>query len=370
VYRDHVPRGFQAPTGTWVRIVCGNWSGYAVWDATSPIALRVYSERQIPDAAWVRARVQEAWQAREPLRASGTSAYRCLFGEGDLLPGITADIYGNFAVIVTYSTALDALVPLVAEALTDVAQLQGVARRRRSESDEPAAAKLERISGRLPPRELIVEEHGVRLTANLHEGQKTGLFLDHRENRRFVRTVAAGRRVLNLFSYTGAFSVSAVAGGASRVTSVDIAEPAAAAARHNFEINGFSADDHDFEAMDAFEFLERENSRARRFDLVVCDPPSFAKSRDQLPQAVHAYTRLTTMALRVTELGGLYAAASCTSQVSPEAFKEMLGDAARRAKRRLQIVHEAGHPLDHPVLAAHREGRYLKFVVSRVLPIV
>lgn len=365
VYRDHVPKSFQARAGTWVRIAAGNWSGFALWDPDSALALRVFSERQVPDAGWVLERVQRAFALRAPLRERRTSAYRWLFGEGDGLPGITVDLYGAFAVIVTYSRALDGLLPWVVQALERTVPLHGIVRKLGSESSE----RLELLSGRLPPRELIVEEHGVRLQVNLFEGQKTGLFLDHRENRQRIRQLGASGDVLNLFSYTGGFSLNAALAGAKRVTSVDIAEGAIDAATRNFQLNGVDPADHEFVAADVFEFLERANSQARRFEVVICDPPSFAKTKEHLPQASKAYTRLNAMALRVTAPFGWFAGASCTSQVSPELFKELLADSARQAKRRLQIVEEAGQPLDHPVFAQHREGRYLKFVLARVLPI-
>ena len=359
VYRDHVPRGFQAKSGTWVKISAGSFTAYALWDDSSPIALRVFSERQLPDAAWVAERVQAAFRARKALRDEQTSTYRWLFGEGDGLPGITVDLYGQYAVLVTYSAALDGLVPWVVSALSTCMRLSGIVRRRDGE--------LELLSGRKPPVQLIVEERGMRLAVDLAQSQKTGLFLDHRENRRFVRELGVTGAVLNLFSYTGAFSVSAALGGADEVVSVDAA-PVAEAARSNFRLNGLATDAHEFVEADVFEYLEA--NAARRFELVISDPPSFAKSKDRLERAIKAYLRLTTLGLRVTEPDGLYAAASCTSQVSPEAFKEMLAEAARRARRRFQIVHEAGQPLDHPVMAQHREGRYLKFVVGRVLGVV
>lgn len=357
VYRDHVPRGFSAPSGTVVRVQAGGWRGYALWDERSPIALRVTSEVQPPDAAWVAARVRAAWELRESVRASKTSAYRWIFGEGDGLPGIVVDLYGAFAVIVTYADAVEPLVPWVVEALLATTKLHGVLRRRET---------VELVHGRKPPRDLIVEEHGVRLRANLFEGQKTGLFLDHRDNRRFIGGLAAGRRVLNLFSYSGGFSLHAALGGAERVTSVDAAPAAADDARANFELNGLDPDAHAFVVADVFEYLERDK---QRYDLVICDPPSFARSREQLPQALKAYLRLNAAGLRVAAPGALYAAASCTSQVGPEAFRETIAEAARRAKRRFQIVHDVGQPVDHPVFAGHLEGRYLKFVVGRVLPI-
>jgi 23S rRNA (cytosine1962-C5)-methyltransferase len=363
VYRDHVAHDFTAPSGSWVRIRAGRFTGYALWDAESAIALRVFSAVGQPDAAWIASRVIAAWDLRAPLREHGITAFRCLSGEGDGLPGITADFYAGFVVLVTYAAALDAIVPWVIAALRELPGVLGILRRGHAER----AAELELMWGRRPPHELVVAEYGVRLPVDIGAGQKTGLFLDQRENRRFIAELAPGRSVLNLFSYTGGFSLHAALAGASRVTSVDSAPAAMQAARRGFELNGLDPDAHEFVVGDAFEYLERTARERRRFDLVISDPPSFAKNRQQLPAAERAYLRLGTACMNVTERGGFYVASSCTGQLSPEAFKKLLAGAAHKARKRFQIVHDAGQPLDHPVLAGHPEGRYLKFVVGRVL---
>ncbi len=362
IYRDHVPRGFSAPAGTWVRVKAGNFEGVGLWDDESSIAIRMFSRGSIPNPAWVRERVRDAWDLRAPLRASGVNGYRLIYGEGDRLPGLVVDLYEGYCVLVTYSKSLEPLVAPVTAALAEVARPRGIVRRR-----GPGA--LELLFGKLPPADLTVSEHGgMRLAVDVAQGQKTGLFLDHRENRHWVRAQAADARVLNLFSYTGGFSVSAALGGARHVTSVDVAGPAVAAAKRNFALNGLEQFPHEAVSEDAFSYLDRSVEAGRRFDLVVCDPPSFAKNRSQLKAAEKAYRRLTALGLRVTEPGGLYAAASCTSQVGPEAFRAAIADASRKARVHFQIIHDIGHPLDHPVLASHPEGRYLKFVVGRVLP--
>jgi len=367
IYRDHVPRGFQAASGSWVKIRAGGYSAFALWDETSKIALRVFSERAAPDADWVRDRVAAALALRRALLDQQTSAYRLLYGEGDGIPGLTVDVYGAFAVIVTYADSLDTLVPWVVRALVELLKLHGVVRRTRVRDGEPP--KLEALHGRLPPRDLIVAEHGLRMQVDLFSGQKTGLFLDHRANRRFLGELCAGKRVLNLFSYTGAFSLYAARAGASRVTSVDVSQPAGRAARSNFELNGLDPEQHEFLSEDVFEFLERTRQAGNDYDVVICDPPSFANSRDQQKNALRAYVSVNSAGLRVLAVNGIYAAASCTAQVSSDAFRGVLAEAAVNAKRRLQIFHDAGHAADHPIFAGHPEGRYLKFVVARALPI-
>lgn len=365
VYRDHVPERFRADEGELVAIRSGGFRGFALWDAQSPIALRVFSRTTRPDATFVKARIDEAWQLRERLLPPDTDCFRLLFGEGDGLPGIVVDVYAGFAVVVSYSPALKQVLGWVAQALAADARLKGVCERvtRRKER----ASELHPLSGERPPALVMAREHGLRYEVDLEAGQKTGLFLDHRDNRRYLRELARGCRVLNLFSYTGAFSVSCAAGGASHVTSVDIAAPAIAAASRNFAHNGLAAERHEGVAQDVFEFLESAKRAGRRFDLVIADPPSFASSRAELFGALRAYKKLHAAALSVLAPGGLYAAASCTSQVSPDAFRQTLAEAAGR-HHRLTVVHEAAHAPDHPYAAGHLEGRYLKFVLCRALP--
>jgi 23S rRNA (cytosine1962-C5)-methyltransferase len=367
VYRDHAPRGFQAPSGTWVKLRVGGYTAFALWDESSKIALRVFSERGVPDADWVRERVAAALALRRAMLDEQTSAYRLLYGEGDGIPGLTVDVYGAFAVIITYADSLEIVVPSVVGALVELLKLHGVVRRARVRDGE--APRLEVLHGRLPPRELIVAEHGLRMQVDLFAGQKTGLFLDHRENRRYIAQLCAGKRVLNLFSYTGAFSLHAARAGAKSVTSVDLSQPAARAARSNFELNGIDPEQHEFLTEDVFEFLERTRQAGVKYDVVICDPPSFANSRDQQKGALRAYVSVNSSGLRVLSDSGIYAAASCTAQVSSDAFRGVLAEAAVNAKRRLQIFHDAGHASDHPIFAGHPEGRYLKFLAMRALPI-
>jgi len=389
VYRTHVPPHVRLPSGAWVRVRCGGWAGYALWEAERPIALRIFSERQVPDARWVRERVQAAWELRAPLRdpsttstssaqaglgqGAGCTAYRWLFGEGDGLPGLTADLYGDFAVIQTYMDGADQLVDWLADALRAVASLRGIVLRR-GEAEDSERLNVERSNvrtlwGSPAPKGLVVREHGIQFYADLQSGQKTGLFLDHRENRRFVEGLSAGRTVLNCFAYTGAFSLYALRGGARTVVSVDIGKGLAEAAAANVALNGFDPQRHSFVTDDCFDLLSRYAEEDRRFDLVILDPPSFAKSKQSRYAAIRAYTKLNALAMRCLAPGGLMATASCTSQVGPEAFKEMIAAAAAGADKRFQIIHEAGQPIDHPVPAHFPEGRYLKFVVGRVLDV-
>ncbi len=384
VYRNQL--GDQAqqriPTGSWVQVRCGNFQAFGLWDATSQIAVRLFSSRQEPDYGWLLERVALAWENRAHLReiqsgADRTEAYRLIFGEADGLPGITVDLYGQYAVVATYCESVEVLKGWLVAALQATVPLKGILQRVKKraailsddyqEGTPEETGKLQALWGRLPPRELIIQEHGLKFKANLFEGQKTGLFLDHRENRAYLEQWSAGLNILNCFSYTGAFSVYAARGGAARVVSCDVAPQATATAIENFKLNSFDPDQHEFLTEDCFELLARYKRAGLRFDLIILDPPSFAHSKKNVHSALRGYIRLNQLALALIEPGGLLASASCTSYVSPEMFRDVLAQAASNGGKRLQILHDAGHPLDHPVPAHFLEGRYLKFMLARVL---
>ena len=204
------------------------------------------------------------------------------------------------------------------------------------------------------------------LLVDVRRGQKTGIFIDQRENRRLVRELARGRgEALNLFCYTGGFSVAAALGGARRVTSVDQDEEALALAREIFRANGLDPAAHAFVAGDAFDWLARAKREGRRFDLVVCDPPAFAKSQKAVEGALAGYASLNRAALAVLAPGGLLVTASCSARVSAEEFQDAVREAAFKARVDLLLVEERRQPPDHPVSPQFREGRYLKCLVFR-----
>jgi len=355
VYRNHLPP-VRLETGDWVRAVAGRAAAYGVYDEEGQIAVRLFGS-QPPNAAALAARVDEALALRRRFVPPETDAYRLIFGEGDYLPGLVVDRYGRYLVVKTYSRGVTkAVLPGVTKALGRALKPRGIALRDKD--------GLTALYGQLPPPELTVSEYGLRFVANLYQGQKTGLFLDQRENRQTVRRLAAGARVLNLFAYNGGFSVYALVGGAAFVRSVDVSAAALADAERNAALNGF-AGKHETVTADVFEFLP---SHSEVYDLVIVDPPALARKKNQRRAALRAYERLNALALARVRPGGLLATASCTAQVGPEAFREALAAAARRAGVRTQIVHQAGHAPDHPLRPEFPEGRYLKFVVLRVLP--
>jgi len=213
-------------------------------------------------------------------------------------------------------------------------------------------------------REVI--EHGHRFLVDLMHGQKGGLFLDQRENRQRVGELAQGKSVLNLFGYTGGFSIYAATSGATRTDTVDVAAPAIEAARRNFALNGLSTVEAGFHARDVFEFLTEAVKAGETWDIVVSDPPSFAPRQDSLPAARNAYTRLHKLASSVTAPGGLLCAASCSSHMPRDEFLRTVEAGARQARKRWELLEMHGAAFDHPVIEAFPEGDYLKFAIGRV----
>lgn len=357
IYRNHLPQ-HSLQNGEWVRLEAGNTSATGLYDDKSSIAIRLFSAPGIPDRAWFHKTVKRALELRAYIN-SNTNAYRLIYGESDGLPGIVADTYGRYIIVKTYAKSVEGIVDEVVLALSKELKPKGIAWR--------TAEGLEPLWGELPPPEVTVKENGLSFIANLYKGQKTGLFLDQRENRQTLRHFSADKRVLNLFSYNGGFSIYALAGGASFVRSVDIAEAANRDAERNVLANKLEPANHETLSADVFKLLEHYAAQKEQFDVVVLDPPSLAKDKKSRFAALRAYQKLNKQAFNCVIPGGLLVSSSCTSQVSPEDFKKMLADAAQSARVTAQLIHEAGHALDHPVAVHFPEGRYLKFAIMRVL---
>ena len=331
----------------------------------------VFWRRRIAHAVALR-------RAYAPFASGDTDCVRLVHGENDGLPGVVIDLYGKFAVLKLYSAGLTPYRPQILEALRGEVALDGIYGR-----DEPAAApssddeedpeegegppsKGQVLWGAEPPDPIVVRENGMQIAVDVRAGQKTGYFLDQRENRFALRRFARGRmRALNCFSYTGGFSVSAALGGAREVISVDRDAGAIALARKNFELNGLEPSKHGFVASDVLDFLAGRRDDRTRFDLIVLDPPSFAKTQKAVPAALDGYASLHRAALGVLSPGGILATASCSARVSPDEFVSSIREACAKTHTDLTLLEERRQPPDHPVLLAFPEGRYLKFFVFR-----
>jgi len=334
-----------------------------LYDPTSPIRIRVL-HRGAPatiDAAWWRGRIGASRARRAALENDGTTAYRVVHGENDGLPGLVVDRYADTCVIKLYAASLVAHLGVISAAVTDVVRpVRVVLRSSRHVSpllDEDRAAGV-----------VWFREHGLQMSADIGRGQKTGHFLDQRDNRRLVAAHARGARLLDVFACTGGFSLHAAAAGARAVHLVDQSAGAIDTAGANLRANHDRRRVRDChvtsEVGDAFEVLADLRRRGRSFDVVVVDPPSFASKQADVERAIGAYRRLTSLAVDLLEPGGLLFQASCSSRVPAERFVPAVVEETARRGRRADVVARTAHPLDHPI--GFPEGAYLKAVLLRL----
>jgi 23S rRNA (cytosine1962-C5)-methyltransferase len=358
IFRDALAEAPTIPSGTMVAVVGrdGRPLAYGFWDCTGPIAVRVLDLQSVHDARMLTCdRLRQAQAKRlARLDRDKTNAFRWVHGEGDGLPGIHVDVYDHVAVVRFDGAGARAffrnLDGMLAECSAPLRLSQVVDREQRN--------------GNLG--EIEACENGIRFIVDLGRGQKGGLFLDQRENRQAVAAHAAGKSVLNLYGYTGGFSLYAAAAGATQTDTVDIAKPALATARRNFQLNRLSLQHARFHASDALVFLGQAARRTQRWDIVVSDPPSFAPSRRALPAARRAYFQLHRLAAAVVAPGGLLCAASCSSHFPRDEFISSVERGAAAAGRRFRLESMTGAGFDHPALPAFPEGDYLKFAIGRI----
>ncbi len=374
VFKQALAQLPKLPAGAIVDVVDkGRFVARGYFDPHSAISVRVLTrdESEAVDGAFFRRRVARAAALRASLLdLRETDAYRLVHGEADGLPGVIVDLYAGWAVLKLYSAGLtphrEAILTAVRAA---VPALKGIVGRDESDrgDQEGEGAPGRMLWGEPAPETVAIKENGVAFQVDVYQGQKTGFFLDQRDNRRLVRDLAKGRDVLNCYAFTGGFSVNAAVGGARQVTSVDLDADAVALCRRNFKENGLSAEAHDFLAADVPDTLKAFADQGRRFDLVILDPPAFAKSQKAVEAAVSGYTALNRVALSVLKEDGLLCTSSCTARVSGEQFLEAVKEAAFKAEVDLQLVHQRFQQPDHPVLLQFPQGRYLKFFVLRRL---
>ena len=366
IYRDAVTAPGALEDGALVAVHTrdGRPLARGFWDEHSPIAIRVLEAggpgyRFADMDTLVAERLKAALDRRlARLELTTTNAFRWVHGEGDLLPGVHVDFYADTLVVRFDSEGARAFYEPFEARL-----------RLAAGSRLPLRAVLDRstreTSAREDEREVV--ENGIWFVVDLAHAQKGGLFLDQRENRQLVAERAQGKSVLNLFGYTGGFSLYAAAAGARSTCTVDVAGPAIEAARRNFERNQLSLAEARFEVCDAFAFLTEAIERGEQWDIVISDPPSFAPRRDAVPVARGAYERLHRLAAAVTAPGGLLCASSCSSHFTKGDFLASIEAGVGRAGRRWVLEDLRGAGFDHPVAASFPEGDYLKFAIGRVL---
>lgn len=335
-----------------------------LYDPTSPIRVRILQKRQPAtiNKDWFQTKLTAAAQVRAALEATNTTGYRLVHGENDGLPGLVIDRYANTLVLKLYTPAWIPHLKELCDALTQVSPASHLIlrlnRTLRKQTDLLHGLNDGMIlSLQAPPSLVLFKENGLTFESDPIHGQKTGFFLDQRDNRVRVEKLSKGKSVLNVFAYTGGFSVYAARSGAKEIISVDISAPALEAARRNMAHNKLTVP-HETIAEDAFEVLARMGSQKRFFDLVIIDPPMFAQSEKQIASALTAYHKLTHLGLGVLRKGGTLVQASCSSRIDADSFFESIQQSAREAGRRLTEINTSGHAIDHPI--AFKEGAYLK----------
>jgi len=344
----------------------GREVGRGYYDPQGRIALRICTTQRgeaLTDF-WAANRMQRALSLRQALFDEDTTAYRLFNGEGDGLPGLVCDRYVDTAVINLDGEAArkfwDALG--IARWLVDTLGLRLVYERQRGHQTSSGRV----LFGPKPDTPVHFLEHGIRFTADLIRGQKTGFFLDQRENRLRVQKFITGKQVLNVFGYTGGFSVYAGIGGSAHVTTVDTAQPALDTAVIHWTMNDLPIERHTTVCADAFNFLSSAKREKKFWDAVILDPPSFAPSKEVLPKALNAYKNLIAAGASVTMSDGILAVGSCSSHVNLEDFMGACENGVSKARKQATTIGVYSQPADHPVPLAMPEFRYLKFIIMRV----
>lgn len=334
------------------------------------IAVRMLSfdPDEIIDAAFYERRLAEAALLRRTLGmpSESTTAFRLVHGEGDFIPGLVVDVYGATAVMQAHSPGIHFARQTIAEALTRIPGLGITAVYYKSETTLPYKAHLDPVNDYLigSYQGDTARENGLTFRVDWLKGQKTGFFVDQRDNRSLVQRFAAGRRVLNMFCYTGGFSVYALAGGAEKVVSVDSSAKAISLTDANVELNFPGCTRHTSEAVDAFKYLDTMEAGA--YDLIILDPPAFAKHRSALRNALQGYRRINARAFEKIAPGGILFTFSCSQAVTKEQFRLAVFSAAAQSRRKVRVLHQLTQPADHPVNIYHPEGEYLKGLVLYV----
>ncbi|HXO44856.1 MAG TPA: class I SAM-dependent rRNA methyltransferase [Candidatus Cybelea sp.] len=365
VYRSDV-RSAQADAGAVVGLSDerGNLLGRAFYSDKSQISIRLLTREDVPiDRAFFAARIRRAATYRE-LVVENSDACRVVYGEADLLPSLIVDRYGDYFVLQTLSQSSDRLKNLFVEILVDQFAPKGVVER-----NDPKVRLLEGLEQRVSvlhgdvPPEVLIKENGVTFVCDPAKGQKTGSFLDQRENHWAARRYASGD-VLDCFSYQGGFALT-VADRCAQVEAIDMAQAAVEAARRNLQLNSIS--NVYFREGNTFDLLKEYDEAGRRFQMVILDPPAFAKNRDSIPAARRGYKEINLRALKLLKPGGYLITCSCSYHITEPLFLQIIAEAATDARRNVAVVERRTQAQDHPILLTMPETHYLKCMIIKVL---
>jgi len=362
---DRAQRGVTPGDVVRVQAARGRFLGHAAYNPNSQITLRMlnYDEGKI-DSAFIKKRVREAIGYRR--QVADTDCCRLIFAESDGLPAVIADTFAGVISLQILSLGMARFEKDIVEALVEELAPRGVWER----NDVP----IRELEGMMQstgllwgdvPDEVEISENGLKMMVNVKQGQKTGHFLDQKENRAAIAPFCPGARVLDICTHTGGFALHAAMYGASEVIGVDLSEHALAGARNNAKRNGFT--NANFVQANAFDFLRAQSDAGNRYDLIILDPPAFAKNKPSLPGAAKGYKEINLRALKMLQPGGILVTCSCSQAMLPERFRQVILEAAYDAGKALQQVEWRGQGRDHPVLVAAPETHYLKCGIFRVL---
>lgn len=350
----------------------GKWLARGAYSPESQIRARVWTfqqDEEINIDFFIR-RLQQAQSWRDWVaQRDGLDGYRLIAGESDGLPGITIDRFQNFLVLQLLSAGAEYQRPALLSALQhcypecSIYDRSDVAVRKK----EGLPLAQGPVLGDLPPELLPITEHGMKLLVDIQQGHKTGFYLDQRDSRLAARNYSAGRRVLNCFSYTGAFAVSALMGGCAQVISVDTSQAALDIARQNVELNKLELNKAEFVRDDVFQLLRNYRAQGEKFDLIIMDPPKFVENKNQLASACRGYKDINMLALQLLNPGGILLSFSCSGLMPTDLFQKILADAAVDAGRDVQFIEQFRQAADHPVIATYPEGLYLKGFACRIM---
>ncbi|NUM77846.1 class I SAM-dependent rRNA methyltransferase [candidate division KSB1 bacterium] len=342
----------------------GVFIGRGLYNPNSQIVCRMLTwQDEAIDETFFESKLAAALRLRQRLFLSQdnhpTDSFRVVNSEGDGLPGLTVDKYADFLVMQISSLGMALRRTEIIAGLQKMLSPRGIFEKSTGTAllEEGLQPFVQVLAGEEPPPALRIQEHGLYFEVDIREGQKTGFFLDQRENRQWVAKLSAGRRVLNGFGYTGAFSVYAAHAGAESVITVDSSATALTLARQNFALNNVQVNDENFVAADLFRYLR---AATKAFDFIILDPPAFAHRQKDVNNAARAYKDINLQALKIISPGGLLLSCSCSQPVSPDLFQKILFAAATDAKRAVRIIGQSGHAPDHPISIYHPEGRYLQ----------
>ena len=350
----------------------GFFLGWGFLNTKSKIAVRLLSRKKeaVIDEAFMEKRVRNAWEYRK--QAIDTGSCRLIFGEADFLPGIVVDKFSDVLVVESLALGIDRWKPVIVEALKKILAEDGICIRgvyERSDAKVRLQEGMERYKGFIgEPFDTRVEicENGVKYIVDVEEGQKTGFFLDQKNNRAAIQRLSRGKKVLDCFTHTGSFALNAGIAGAESVLGVDASRLAVEQAQENARLNHLE-DKVQFVCADVFELLPKLEEQGERFDVVILDPPAFTKSRNSVKNAVKGYREINLRGLKLVRDGGFLATCSCSHFMEPELFAKTIKEAAAGARKRLRQVEFRTQACDHPILWAADQSYYLKFYIFQVV---